>query len=54
MPGGGGAASCPGGATCPWGCSYLPVLSKTGTSLYGTVTRLIKVLTELTVAVINH
>jgi hypothetical protein len=36
------------------GCSYLPVLSKTGTSLYGTVTWLINVLTELSVAVINH
>jgi hypothetical protein len=40
----------------PLGCSYLPVLSKTGTSLYGIVTyiSLINVLTELTVAVINQ
>jgi hypothetical protein len=30
------------------------VLSKTGTSFYGTVTSLINVSTELTVAVINH
>jgi hypothetical protein len=41
-------------SSCLLRCSYLPVLSKTETSLYGTVTWLINVLTELTVAVINH